>query len=183
MHLISFAIDWSTFVFCFANHFFVAFIVAAMPFYQRGWNVALGEQAPKPPPNNKKLRKIPPGEQPPQEKPSPQKQTSIDANKVIFIQQMLKTQVEELMAAKCATTIKGDENFLNYVIQKDRLCFEGKYSTIFQCFNHQFVDHSMICRIYQPNSMIIPENDMFLKVLRYLGKSCYFSISHFQWSN
>ena len=28
----------------------------------------------------------------------------------------------------------------------------------------------MICRIFQPNSMIVPENDMFLKVIRFIGK-------------
>lgn len=53
---------------------------------------------------------------------------------------------------------------------KDQVIFEGKYSCIFACFNNQAMDMAMVCRIYQPNSMIVPENDMFLKVLRHVGQ-------------
>ena len=138
-----------------------------MPYYYREWNVAIGEPAVK---SGRTLRKIPSGEQPPPEQTSSSPVGTVDANVLAQIREALKTHVDDLKATKCATPIKDSDTFLNYLIQKDMAIFEGKYSSIYSCFNHHFREMPLVCRIFQPTAMIAAENDLFLKVLRKLGK-------------
>ena len=86
-----------------------------MPYYQRSWNVSLG-CPPSKQASTKKLRTTPLGETatgPMLHKSA--SMVSVDNSQVEAIQQQMKAQLEELKATKCATPIKGDDNFLNYV--------------------------------------------------------------------
>ena len=86
-----------------------------MPYYQRSWNVALGEP-PSKQASMKKLRKNPTGGTAQEHKHPPPKETpAVDGAKVEAIRNQMRSQVTELKATKCATPIKGDDNFLNYV--------------------------------------------------------------------
>ncbi|MDH8618340.1 hypothetical protein QIH36_27140, partial [Klebsiella pneumoniae] len=59
--------------------------------------------------------------------------------------------------------------FLNYVIDKSKVVFKGLYSSIYQCNNLQYSDFVMICRIFEPTSLIDPQNDLYLRILRHIG--------------
>ncbi|XP_027202043.1 testis-specific serine/threonine-protein kinase 1-like [Dermatophagoides pteronyssinus] len=77
-------------------------------------------------------------------------------------------QIEQSISA--AETLKGDNNFLNYIIRKEQVLFSGIYSQIFACHNHQEPDSTLICRMFQTNANIDPLNDVFLKILRFIGR-------------
>lgn len=76
-------------------------------------------------------------------------------------------QIEQSVSA--AETLKGDNNFLNYIIRKEQVLFCGIYSQIFACHNHQEPDSTLICRMFQVNAGIDPVNDLYLKILRFIG--------------
>ena len=77
-------------------------------------------------------------------------------------------QIKQSVSA--AETLKGDNNFLNYIIRKEQVLFSGVYSQIFACHNHQEPDSTLICRMYQSNACIDPVDDLYLKILRFVGK-------------
>ncbi|OTF73166.1 protein kinase-like protein [Euroglyphus maynei] len=79
-------------------------------------------------------------------------------------------QIEQSVSA--AETLKGDNNFLNYIIRKEQVLFCGIYSQIFACHNHQEPDSTLICRMFQVNAGIDPVNDLYLKILRFIGRKC-----------
>ena len=65
--------------------------------------------------STKKLRTVPVGEPAPAHMYKSASMVSVDNSKVDIIRQQIKSQLDELKATKCATPIKGDDNFLNYV--------------------------------------------------------------------
>ncbi|KAH7641346.1 protein kinase-like protein [Dermatophagoides farinae] len=79
-------------------------------------------------------------------------------------------QIKQSVSA--AETLKGDNNFLNYIIRKEQVLFSGVYSQIFACHNHQEPDSTLICRMYQSNACIDPVDDLYLKILRFVGRKC-----------
>ncbi|KAJ6218675.1 hypothetical protein RDWZM_004487 [Blomia tropicalis] len=137
-----------------------------MPFYQRSWNSVLGELAPKV--SNRRLRTVPVGDQPLEGEP-PQLQ-EVPKARVSYTRQMLKDHVDDLLATKCCYPIKGNEKFLSYQIQRDEPMFHGKFSAIYACTNKQMGDVAMIARIYNSDANINVEKELFLKMLRYIGR-------------
>ena len=137
-----------------------------MPYYQREWNIALGDQKS----SNRKLRTCPATDERQSNEPSPSSNVHVDKMKFTFKREMLKKQVEEIQNTKCSDPVKDDTNFPKYIIQKNTTIFQGKYLQIYPCSNVAYGENQLICRIYHPNAIINPDSDLFLRILRHLGK-------------
>ena len=70
-----------------------------------------------------------------------------------------------------AQTVKQADNFLNYLVKKDKAIFKGLHSTIHLCTNpSQFGEEAvMIAREFKPTSLLAPD-EFYLKILRRIGK-------------
>ena len=152
-----------------------------MPFYQQSWNETIGDV------NNKvsltkKLRTFPlvsgsTEEASPQEleKSTIEQYPQFDKEKVIKLRDMLKQHVHAIEVTRAAEPIKDSPHYLEYSVYKDQIIFAGQYSNIYGCTNGLYDNMIMVVREFFPSSLVNPDNDFYLKLIRYIGK--YFCIN------
>lgn len=145
-----------------------------MPYYQRAWN-AIADKDKKPAVASKKLRFTPVSEPPPSEDEinfQRQPHPDIKAVQVNFMRGLLKKQVTLLSNSIEAAqpTSKHEEKFSNYKINYKKDFFKGQFSAMYEAFNYKFTDNVLICRVFEPAALIDPVKDVYLKILRQIGK-------------
>lgn len=154
-----------------------------MPFYQRNWNVVLGDQAP---PVSKHLRTspiVPEADSNPLDGSTESPLVLTHEKTDLFTaHQTLNSSVEGLLQTPGAERVPGDGNssptfFPKYEILRDVVIFSGLHSNIHECRLvgglGQTEDGApkmgkMIAREFKLSAGI-PQSDLYLKILRRLG--------------
>lgn len=148
-----------------------------MPYYQPAWNDILDKNKKQEDDKShtKKLSSDPKDESPPNEEEDNfqrQSHSDIKTIQILFGRELLKKQVNLLnnVIEAAQPVEKNEKKFANYKINYNKEFFKGQFSELYEAFNYKLTDNVLICRVFEPSSLIDPIKDTYLKILRQIGK-------------